>query len=190
MSQLLDHTVLNLDRSSDVVVSLIGTISLIAHYIIVSISWCVSTQTDQLLSQCCCINLNVLQSKTVLEYEVRLSAECQGVVSTVQYQLLAKRYANGCIQSLILLHGNSYLTGTCCKSGSNLLCECRLNNLLYLDSLDHEWLLSPVLNVEAVSLQLSDSCLIRYSELITRTILRNADLIISNELLGSTLLED
>ena len=112
------------------------------------------------------------------------------MVSTVEYQLLAKRYANGCIQSLILLHGNSYLTGTCCKSGSNLLCECRLNNLLYFDSLDHEWFLSLVLNVEALSLQLSDNCLLSYSELITRTILRNADLIISNEQVCRTLLED
>ena len=150
---------------------------------------CVAHSNER-LCQCGSINLDVLQSKTILEYEVGSLTECQGVVITVQYQLLANRHANGCIQSLILLHGNSYLTGTCCKSGSNLLCECKLNNLLYLDSLDYECFLSLVLNVEAVSLQLSDSCLVRYGELVTRAILRYADLIISNEQFLCTLLED
>ena len=78
-----------------------------------------------------------------------------------------------------------------CLLGSKVTNIVRLNNLLYLDSLDHEWFLSLVLNVEAVSLQLSDSCLVRYGELVTRATFRNADLIISNEqVCSTTLLED
>ena len=65
------------------------------------------------------------------------------------------------------------------------------NNLLNLNSLDHERFLGLVLDVEAVCLQLSSGLVILNSELITRFILRNADLIISNEqVCSTTLLED